>query len=107
MKKILNLTVKKKWFDMIVSGEKKIEYREYKQYWKQRLIAGIDISKDKSKRIMNCFDEIVFRNGYKKNSPVCRTEFVETTIENCKNPYTEKVEMCFCIELGKILEVKP
>ena len=28
MSKILHLTLKKKWFDMIASGEKKEEYRE-------------------------------------------------------------------------------
>lgn len=31
--RILYLSVKKKWFDMIVSGEKKEEYREHKLYW--------------------------------------------------------------------------
>lgn len=34
---ILKLTIKKKWFDMILSGEKKTEYRELKPYWVQRL----------------------------------------------------------------------
>jgi hypothetical protein len=32
-KKILYLTLKKKWFDMILSGEKKEEYREIKEHW--------------------------------------------------------------------------
>jgi len=30
---ILRLTIKKEWFDMIQSGEKKEEYREIKPYW--------------------------------------------------------------------------
>ena len=34
---ILKLTIKKKWFDMILSGEKKEEYRELSGYWKSRL----------------------------------------------------------------------
>ena len=29
---MLTLPIKKKWFDMIVSGEKKEEYREIKPY---------------------------------------------------------------------------
>lgn len=33
----LNLTLKKKWFDMIASGEKREEYREIKWYWAVRL----------------------------------------------------------------------
>lgn len=34
---ILKLTLKKKWFDMILSGEKVTEYRELKPYWIKRL----------------------------------------------------------------------
>lgn len=32
----LILPIKKKWFDMILSGEKKEEYREMKPYWEKR-----------------------------------------------------------------------
>ena len=53
--KILHLTLKKKWFDMIASGDKREEYREMKPYWNKRL----------SKR----YDVVKFRNGYKKDSP--------------------------------------
>lgn len=35
-KKVLTLSVKKEWFDKIVSGEKKEEYREIKPYWVAR-----------------------------------------------------------------------
>jgi hypothetical protein len=35
--KIVTLPIKKKWFDMILSGEKKEEYRELKPYWDKRL----------------------------------------------------------------------
>lgn len=34
---ILPLVLKGKWFDMIASGEKREEYREYKPYWRKRL----------------------------------------------------------------------
>ena len=36
---ILPIVVKRKWFDMIASGEKKEEYREKKLYW-DRMING-------------------------------------------------------------------
>ena len=49
--RILHLTLKKKWFDMIASGEKREEYRELKPYWHKRLM-------DKT------YDAIKFRNGY-------------------------------------------
>lgn len=32
-KKVLTLTIDKQWFDMVVSGEKKEEYRIIKGYW--------------------------------------------------------------------------
>ena len=35
--KTLTLFLKKKWFDMIASGEKTEEYREIKPYWEKRL----------------------------------------------------------------------
>lgn len=38
MEKRLILPLKKKWFDMIKSGEKKEEYREINEYWIRRLI---------------------------------------------------------------------
>lgn len=36
-KKTLTLTLKRKWFEMIASGEKKEEYREIKPFWTKRL----------------------------------------------------------------------
>lgn len=38
MSKRLTLPLKKKWFDMIKSGEKLEEYREITEYWIRRLI---------------------------------------------------------------------
>ncbi len=41
MKTTLHLTIKKKWFDMIQSGEKSEEYRELNMFWAKRLCARI------------------------------------------------------------------
>ena len=38
MNTILTLPLKKQWYDMIESGEKKEEYREIKPYWCNRLL---------------------------------------------------------------------
>ena len=40
--KILDLPLKKKWYEMIESGVKKEEYREIKPYWLKRLFRVID-----------------------------------------------------------------
>lgn len=37
-KKVLHLSVSKKWFDMIASGKKHEEYREIKPFWLTRLM---------------------------------------------------------------------
>jgi len=63
-KRVLYLTLKKKWFDMIVSGEKKEEYREMKPYWHKRLLG-------------KSYDVIHFRNGYSKTAPAVVVELKE------------------------------
>lgn len=64
---MLTLPIKKKWFDMILSGEKKEEYREIKPYYTTRL-----------NKIFNMVDEIPldfaeievkFTNGYGNKVP--------------------------------------
>lgn len=56
---MLTLPIKKKWFDMIVSGEKKEEYREIKPFYESRL----------GKIPPNWKTTIRFRNGYSSKSP--------------------------------------
>lgn len=55
-KKIVYLTLKKQWFDLINSGVKTEEYREIKSYWEKRL-------ENKS------YDVVKFKNGYHKDAP--------------------------------------
>ena len=38
---MLTLPIKKKWFDMIKSGEKKEEYRERKEYYSKIFFLGV------------------------------------------------------------------
>lgn len=59
--KVLHLTLKRKWFDLIASGQKKIEYRVAKQYWIRRLIG-------------KPFTHIRFKNGYAKKAPAMTVE---------------------------------
>lgn len=68
-KKILHLTLKKKWFDMILSGQKKEEYREIKKYWTKRLYGGaLDPIPE--------YDIIRFTNGYGKKCPTMDVEYI-------------------------------
>lgn len=70
-KPILHLNLKKKWFDMILSGEKKEEYRDMSEYWKRIFQDHSDKFKMLIKIKNNHFypeDVIIcFSNGYAKN----------------------------------------
>ena len=60
---ILPLVLKKRWYDMIASGVKKEEYRQYKDFWITR------IEKWQDSRFSNNLqkvDVIAFSCGYKK-----------------------------------------
>ncbi len=92
--KILHLTLKKKWFDMIASGEKKEEYREIKPYWKTRL-EGRD------------YDVISARNGYAKDAPKLVAEFMLCRISFGKKKWGgDPNNFQFVIQLGKILSIE-
>lgn len=85
---MLILPIKKKWFDMILSGEKREEYRDIKEYYEtrfQNLFGAItiypsSIFSDRSKYELlqgeavpeeirkDSIQEIIFRNGYSKDS---------------------------------------
>ena len=82
-KRVLHLTLIKKWFDLILSGKKTKEYRDIKPYWTKRLVGKE-------------FEEIHFKNGYSKNAPFMRVEWKDMKKEKGK----------YVILLGKVLEIK-
>lgn len=68
---MLTLPIKKKWFDMILSGEKKEEYREIKPYYTARLLKLFMpmYRYTPYNTIRQTEKDICFRNGYSKESP--------------------------------------
>lgn len=76
---MLILPIKKKWFDMILSGEKKEEYREIKPYYDSRLANAFGFILVAGQMVYGeCVPEeirkewpvpVIFRNGYGSNSP--------------------------------------
>lgn len=64
--KVLHLTLKKQWFDMINSGEKTEEYREIKPYWIIRFLNGMPLHP--SGNDFKTFSGVLFRNGYSSDS---------------------------------------
>ena len=86
---MLTLPIKKKYFDMICSGEKKEEYRNVTPYYRKRFetICGkenLEWIENHNRSLMNnevCSIpfEILLRNGYNRNSP-CMKIMVKLTI---------------------------
>lgn len=76
---MLVLPIKKKWFNMIKSGEKKEEYREIKPCWTKRFENETDRQFDIGilKKVfleLYLVYEVMFKAGYNKNAPkmVCK-----------------------------------
>jgi hypothetical protein len=75
---MLTLPIKKKWFDMILSGEKKEEYREIKPYYDARFLTlfgciwvGKELVRTPLAEIKReKVQKIAFRNGYGKDAPM-------------------------------------
>tara|TARA_R110002124_G_scaffold283449_2_gene459515 strand:- start:32857 stop:33261 length:405 start_codon:yes stop_codon:yes gene_type:complete len=105
--RVLTLTLKKKWFDMIAKGIKKEEYREIKDYWINRLTEDKSICQmGNSDFVVNDrkFDKVLFKNGYSKDAPTMIVECkgIETTTGKTEWG-AEEGEHYFVIRLGKIL----
>lgn len=102
MNKTLQLNLKKKWFDLILSREKKEEYREIKPYWIKRLTAynnAFDECRD--------FSTVTFKNGYSNTARIMIVECLKIEIGNTKPEWAgEETKKAFVISLGKILETK-
>lgn len=117
--KTLHLTLKKKWFDMILSGEKKEEYREIKPYWIKRLIApefawNSLTKEDRESHLYACpngfynhFDTITFKNGYAGNAPEMIIELKSIKIHYGVPDWGASVGIeYFVLELGDIISTK-
>lgn len=84
----LHLIVKKKWYDMIVSGEKREEYRLRNLHWHQRIM--------KNKWYI---DSVVFHLGYTKVTH--ERECVKITEGFGKKEWGAPEKEVIIIKLGK------
>lgn len=115
--KILHLNIKRKWFDMIKSGEKKEEYRDIKPFYERKFIN----IKEKEKRHIwkNGFwilqghmafrphDIIIcFSNGYAKNRDQIFIECTGLKKGIGKKEWGASLNDQFILSLGNILEAK-
>ena len=129
---MLTMALKKKWFDMILSGEKKEEYREIKDYWARRFLCAkeevewsvwcemLDDMKAPYKRHnttkdmmayfgvqFNEYEAIHFINGYGATKPCFDIEIKRSTIGRGKPEWgAEGGKFYFVFQLGDILTVR-
>lgn len=72
MKPILNLTIRRKWLDMIARGEKREEYRAINtrgsQNWQRRIHDAF---------LADDFATAIFRAGYRLDSPAVLVEIAD------------------------------
>ena len=109
----LVLTLKKEWFDLIKSGEKKVEFREIKPYWVRRLVGNWQVYQDSLPFLRGIYkmpfgvDRIRFKNGYGKNAPQFVIEWralkVDFPTDGLCPTDTDLSKSVFCLVLGDII----
>lgn len=95
---MLVLPIKKQWFEMIVNGEKKEEYREIKPYYDKRL--G-HLTEGTGK-----VTTIILRNGYSYNSPSIKCKCTVEIGEGKKEWGADPDINYYIIKIIEILEVR-
>lgn len=99
--KILHLTLKKKWFDMIDSGEKIEEYREIKPYWLTRFKYFCN-HEDMEHELNYDYTHVLFKNGYSKNAPKILFELKEICFGQAKPKWSDNwLGEVFIIKIGE------
>lgn len=66
------LPIKKRWYDMILSGKKREEYREIKPYWQVRFKKVFQMDPVTDTPTGQDAHIVMFRNGYRRASPFIR-----------------------------------
>lgn len=104
----LVLTLKKQWFDMILSGEKKEEYREKKPYWEKRFINYFGRYRDTPVTYLwnGVKKNIVFKNGYQKDAPQFTAECSIHERYGHKEWGAEEDKIYYVLEIHKIFNIK-
>lgn len=106
---MLTLSIKKKWFDMIKSGEKKEEYREIKPYYTTRFYGKAYEHNLKHGFIKECKERyitILLRNGYSENSPTLKVSCIVTKGYGKEEWGAESNKEYYVLKILSVKEVK-
>ena len=110
---MLVLPIKKKWFEMIANGEKKEEYREIKPYYEHRFVNELIRKSDNYKYRFEAEEDIfrqeyqvLFRNGYKKDSPTIICNCILGLGEGKEEWGAEPKKRYYILKILEIIEIK-
>lgn len=92
---MIMLPIKKKWFDMIKSGEKKEEYREIKPYWTKRLTKNLPMWET---------GFVKFRNGYGNDKPTITCKVLMSKRQGKEEWGAEPGKEYYVLEILEVLE---
>lgn len=97
MKTVLNLTISRRWFDMIVSGEKREEYRSMNN-------AQVRNARERM-QYCPCSYPMVLRNGYRMDSPAVAVRITHIGVWNRASfpEWGEPDSLHYTISFDKIL----
>ena len=91
--RILHLTLKREWFEMIESGKKLEEYRKIKPYWSKKIGE------------IGRYNIVRFRHGYAKNARTMDFELKEILIGLGAQAWgAPKSERVYILKLGRRLD---
>lgn len=103
---MLVLPIKKKWFDMIVSGEKTEEYREIKPYYDSRFKKYMPRPTTFRKEYIAAQFIIIFRNGYNSKSPFIKCKCIVDTGKGKEKWGAIPGKRYYVLKILEIMEVK-
>mmetsp|Transcript_11359 Transcript_11359/g.27754 ORF Transcript_11359/g.27754 Transcript_11359/m.27754 type:complete len:224 (-) Transcript_11359:346-1017(-) len=108
---VLKLTLNHQPFEAMISGEKKIEYRTFKEHWVRQFVAATDRAAGKTHKYKK-FARVSFRNGYAADAPYFEAVF--KGIRKVSQPISKqfsnglRVKMAkgpkFLIDLGPVIK---
>ena len=115
--RMLHLVLKRKWWDMIASGEKKEEYRDFNESWTKRILILTEQGQKKVHYFGNLdeeeiveykdFDAICFHKGYTNTTMTFENDGIEINYGR-EEWGAEPDKLYFIIKLGKKLQsVRP
>jgi len=97
----LHLNLKRQWFDMIASGEKREEYRAISPYWNRVFGSYVRI---KGKNYHPSDVVVCFSNGYAKDRPQVRVKLRDLRVREGRPEWgAEPGVQYYCLILGEII----